>query len=506
MATTTNVPRMDDAALVQKLRAGDAAAFATLYDSYADRLFTYARTLVPDVDTAADVVHDTFLLAHERIDQLRDPDSLRPWLYAITRSQASRVIRLDKRGVEFDSTIDLTDHDVLLDRALDADEARLLVSAALAGLNAGDREVIELSLRHELNNASIAAAIGQSSSHTSALVTRAKQQFDASMSAVLLMKTRGRDCGELRSLLGQDETLTPLLRKRIVRHLKSCDQCATYRRAAIAVLPGVAMAIPMSTAPDSLRPALVSPDGSAVSGQTPWLTQGQPPSFGPDGFPEQATRRHRRALVAGVVAVSMVAVVGGGALIAGAQGSTSLASSNPSIVVTTSAAPASARPSTTPAATPLSVGTTPSAPTSTGPPASRGPGPQATSRPSQQAPSPPQPTKAPPPPPPPPPPPATPTVAVQWASLDSGPCSTTWDARVSATVAGATASSVVARWTPAGGGGASTPLANTAARTWQGVVSGMPTKATSLLTVTVTTTQGISVTTTPQSMTRNCPE
>ena len=85
-----------------------------LYAAYADRLYTYAITQTRDRDAAADAVADTFLLARDRIGQLRDPDKLRPWLYAICRNEclrhhrrSSRVADLEAAGPMKDTTIDL---------------------------------------------------------------------------------------------------------------------------------------------------------------------------------------------------------------------------------------------------------------------------------------------------------------------------------------------------------------------------------------------------------------
>lgn len=74
--------------LVAGLRAGDQLCLAGIYDRYADRLYDFCAGMLRDRDDAADAVQDTFLLVNSRIGQLRDPERLRPWLYAIARSVA----------------------------------------------------------------------------------------------------------------------------------------------------------------------------------------------------------------------------------------------------------------------------------------------------------------------------------------------------------------------------------------------------------------------------------
>jgi len=133
---------LDDAAVVAAMAAGEPAGLDTAYRRYADRLHSYARSIVGDHDTAGDVVQDTFLLAQERVRQLRDPSRLGSWLYAIARNESLRRISGRKH------TVSLADADEpVLDtdpgRALHAAQVREVVHAAADGLNDGDREVFE---------------------------------------------------------------------------------------------------------------------------------------------------------------------------------------------------------------------------------------------------------------------------------------------------------------------------------------------------------------------------
>src|SRR4030095_16034062 len=86
-----------DAELVRAATAGDRGAFAAIYDRYADRLHDFCWSVLRDREKAADATQDAFLVAAERLGQLRDPGRLRPWLYAIARSQALRRVRARSR-------------------------------------------------------------------------------------------------------------------------------------------------------------------------------------------------------------------------------------------------------------------------------------------------------------------------------------------------------------------------------------------------------------------------
>ena len=95
--TSDLVPTRDNAELVRAATAGDRGAFAAIYDRYADRLHDFCWSILRDRDEAADATQDAFVVAAERLGQLRDPERLRPWLYAVARSQACRRARARSR-------------------------------------------------------------------------------------------------------------------------------------------------------------------------------------------------------------------------------------------------------------------------------------------------------------------------------------------------------------------------------------------------------------------------
>ena len=89
--TATEPVTVSDTALAVAA-ADDPAAFAAIYDRYGDRLHDFCLGMLRDRDAAADAVRDTFTTAATRLTQLRKPDKLRPWLYAIARHEALRRI------------------------------------------------------------------------------------------------------------------------------------------------------------------------------------------------------------------------------------------------------------------------------------------------------------------------------------------------------------------------------------------------------------------------------
>jgi len=276
---------VDDVAIVAAIRARDSGGFAAAYDRYADRLFTYCVTLLRDRDRAADVVHDTFIILHQRIDQLRDPSRLRPWLYAIARNECLRALRAGARSAPLEEAGAVTDQSIDLGAGLREQELRTLVWTAADGLNPREREVVELSVRHGLEGADLASALGVPVNHAHALLSKARQQLERALAALIVARSGRSACAELDGLLtGWDGGMTVLLRKRVARHIDSCPECGARRRRDVsaAALLGT---MPMLAVPEELRARLVSELGD-VRFVSPHFSLGRRAGrFDAHGFP-----------------------------------------------------------------------------------------------------------------------------------------------------------------------------------------------------------------------------
>lgn len=205
----------------------DPRGLDVAYRRYAGPLYAYSRALLADPHAAADIVHDTFVLASSRVRQLRDPDLLRPWLYAIARNECRRAVRARRRTATLDLAGDPAVEEPDPEAAAQAGE---LVRAAVAGLGSGDRTVIELALRHHLSAADVGVALGVATNHAHARLSRARAQFERALDALLIARARGADCPGLHRVLGEwHGRLTPLLRKRVNRHIDACGTCRPGR-------------------------------------------------------------------------------------------------------------------------------------------------------------------------------------------------------------------------------------------------------------------------------------
>lgn len=280
----TTVLRVDDSTLATALAVRDPHALDEAYRRYADRLLAYAHSLVGDRDSAADIVQDTFLLASQHASQLRDPARLRPWLYAIARHVGMRQLRLRAKvrpvmTEEFaDRPADSTDPLANM-RAAEIVE---LVWAAYEGMPDGDREIVELSVRHGLSSNDIADMLDVSVKHANARLSRARASL-ADALGVLLVARSQTSCQELTDLLQDwDGKLTPLLRKRLHRHIEACESCGEVRSQR---MDPVALLSAYTSLPFAASPLIAQPGGAdPLTAQAPGLdpTPAQPGTQ-PDG-------------------------------------------------------------------------------------------------------------------------------------------------------------------------------------------------------------------------------
>jgi RNA polymerase sigma factor (sigma-70 family) len=278
---------MQDRDVVAGIVAGDPAGLAAAYDAYAASLHAYCRTLLGEPADAADAVQDTFVIAAAKLGGLRDPDRLRPWLYAVARNECHRRLRGRARQADLDEAGEVTDAGADVGEQAERGDLRRLVLAAIGGLNPGDREVIELNLRHDLDGADLADALGVPVNQAHALASRARGQLERSLGALLVARTGREQCAELDALLaGWDGQLTPLLRKRVSRHIEHCEICGERKRRELS--PAALLSVlPLAVLPASLREQvlhLVSDSRPEAIGYRTSVARRSEP-FAESGFP-----------------------------------------------------------------------------------------------------------------------------------------------------------------------------------------------------------------------------
>ena len=355
---------MKDREIIAAIVAGDPAGLAGVYDKYAESLYGYCRWMLGGSDCAADTVQDTFVIAAASLGGLADPLRLRPWLYAVARNECYRRLRAGEAGL--DEAADLVAPPADISENTERAELRGFVRTAMDGLNPGEREVIELGLRHDLSGADLAAVLGVSRNQAHALASRARGRLERELGVLLVARTGRWTCPVLDVMLYDwDGQMGAPVRKQVARHVGQCDACAYRRRSALrpAVLAGMA---PLAALPRGLREkvlALYGDGGPLGQAYREEVTQRAGP-FRANGFPQQFKQPTSRmiALCAGtaasgiLIAIAATAVItvlaSGGAHTPRQAGDTRSrsASATAGAVVTARAGAARVSPSVSPAA------------------------------------------------------------------------------------------------------------------------------------------------------------
>jgi RNA polymerase sigma factor (sigma-70 family) len=283
---------MRDSEVVAAIVAGDPEGLSEAYDRYAAPLYTYCRSLLREPADAADAVQDTFVIAASKLAGLRDQSRLRPWLYAVARNECHRRLRESASAATsaLELVPEVSDESADVTSGAEHAELRALLRSAVRGLNESEQDLIQLQLRQELDVAEIAEVLGVSRNHAHALLSRARDQLEISLGALLVARAGRDDCAALSALLEDwDGQLTPLMRKRINRHIERCPACTERKRRELApaLLLGLAP-VPIMAIPPGLRSQVLrlassnTPEAVAHRADVAQRTA----EFGAEGFPK----------------------------------------------------------------------------------------------------------------------------------------------------------------------------------------------------------------------------
>lgn len=212
-----------DAALVERLRAGDVDAYTELYRAHAGAVGAAVRERVADRDAQADVIQEAFALALERLDSLRDPGAFRPWLLAIARNSAVDHLRRQGRLTELDDAAAAALPDQWEPSPQDwaeLDDLARVVRSSVARLSQRDATAVALVTQFNLSTEDLAAALGLSTNAAKVALHRARQRLRHALRVEVLAQRRAGGCDELHRLYDADR-LTEA-----GRHLEACPECA----------------------------------------------------------------------------------------------------------------------------------------------------------------------------------------------------------------------------------------------------------------------------------------
>jgi RNA polymerase sigma-70 factor, ECF subfamily len=177
-----------EAALVQRLKAGDEAACEALVREHGGRLLAVARRYVRGDEDARDAVQEAFIAAFRSIDRFEGGSSISTWLHRILINCCLMKLRSRRRRPETSieellPTFDETGHRVLheeswpesLEATLDRRQTRERVREAIGRLPEKYRTVILLRDIEELSTEETARSLRTTPTAIKVRLHRARQ-------------------------------------------------------------------------------------------------------------------------------------------------------------------------------------------------------------------------------------------------------------------------------------------------------------------------------------------
>ncbi|ABF40826.1 sigma-24, ECF subfamily [Candidatus Koribacter versatilis Ellin345] len=134
--------RTRDEWLALRCQTNEDGAYDALVSTLEMPLLYYAFKLTGNRDRALDVLQEAWIRAFRGMRKLKDPGSLRPWLYSIVHGVAIDDLRRGNRREAVESP-ELETDDIAEPASFDADDARA-IHDALDKLEPSHREVLTL--------------------------------------------------------------------------------------------------------------------------------------------------------------------------------------------------------------------------------------------------------------------------------------------------------------------------------------------------------------------------
>jgi RNA polymerase sigma-70 factor (ECF subfamily) len=159
--------------LALRCQSGETDAFEDLIAVMERPLLYYASSLIGNPDSALDVLQEVWIRAFRGIRKLKDPGSLRSWLYSITHGIAVDRIRKNYAREQAEEA-QLEDFQETEEPSF-AKEDAAAIHQALSEIGLKHREVLVLHFLEDLSVAEIAKVVGCSEGTVKSRIHYAKR-------------------------------------------------------------------------------------------------------------------------------------------------------------------------------------------------------------------------------------------------------------------------------------------------------------------------------------------
>jgi len=179
-----------DGDLVARARAGDQQAYAALVEQHSRPVFHLAYRMTGNEQDAEDVVQETFIKAHRRLDRFELRAGFGSWVFRIATNCALDLLRARKRriqGTELAEAEKPVDIEALAvtgpeqERLLFGSETRRKVVLAMKRLTPSERAAFVLRHFEERPIKEVAAVLRQTDNATKQAIFRAVRKLRSAL-------------------------------------------------------------------------------------------------------------------------------------------------------------------------------------------------------------------------------------------------------------------------------------------------------------------------------------
>jgi len=187
--------RSIDQALVERVQAGDKAAFDVLVQKYQSKIIQLANRYVHDQDEAMDIAQEAFIKAYKALGRFRGDSAFYTWIYRIAINTAKNYLVASSRrppradidavdAEQYDSATGLKEY-ATPERMLLKDELKETIAGAIENLPDDLRTAITLRELEGMSYEEIAQAMECPIGTVRSRIFRARDAIDGKLKPLL---------------------------------------------------------------------------------------------------------------------------------------------------------------------------------------------------------------------------------------------------------------------------------------------------------------------------------